>query len=413
VDTARHVARSVARSLLPAICSLPFALVPTMGAVHLMARSFPPDLVLVVRAVSVTTLVIVGCSLVAAAGRASPSRAAVIIAAGALGLSLFPSVKQFIDAALGTGAPGVRAAAYLAGWAAGLFCIAMLEESRVEPLYRTSRIAAALLAAMMAVRVWFDYASRREPRPIAATTELGVKTGPEHGRPLPDVYHIVFDALGRPDVLKSRYGLDLSQTLDGLRHEGFEIEEGGSFANYVQTYLSLASMMNVTYLDSGAGEPPDSESRVPMRGLIEDSAVMRTFRRLAYQIEFIGSSYSATVSHPLAHSCLCGYPLVSEFESIVLRMTPFGDIGLGGLDYRPHREKIRRTLAALQSIAPDGQPTLLFAHIMAPHPPFVLDAAGRDVHRPGAFSIYDGTMYEGTREEYTKGYRAQAAFLAG
>ena len=49
---------------------------------------------------------------------------------------------------------------------------------------------------------------------------------------------------------------------------------------------------------------------------------------------------------------------------------------------------------------------------MAPHPPFVLDAEGKDVIPPRTFSFNDGDSYEGSSEEYRRGYRNQAEYVS-
>lgn len=53
-------------------------------------------------------------------------------------------------------------------------------------------------------------------------------------------------------------------------------------------------------------------------------------------------------------------------------------------------------------------PKLVFAHITAPHPPFVFGPNGEP--RP-AKSFKDGNYYEGTTQEYIEGYRGQVAYL--
>jgi hypothetical protein len=49
-------------------------------------------------------------------------------------------------------------------------------------------------------------------------------------------------------TLQTRYGVDLSDFVAALRARGFDVDEKTSTANYVQTSLSLASMLNGVYI---------------------------------------------------------------------------------------------------------------------------------------------------------------------
>ena len=64
---------------------------------------------------------------------------------------------------------------------------------------------------------------------------------------LPDIYYIILDGYARADVLDSVYGYDNSEFIFWLEQHGFQVARG-SRSNYSQTYLSLASSLNMTYL---------------------------------------------------------------------------------------------------------------------------------------------------------------------
>jgi hypothetical protein len=337
--------------------------------------------------------------------------AAVSAASGAMGL-----YSGFRDA----GAPviGNGALAEFTGLAYLILCVVLggivLRSSRpaVRTWVQTLPLAAGLLAIAMGAQTWISY-TRASAAPLNARlqgTALGRDTLPDVPLSRPDIYHLVLDGFGRPDVLQAQYGLDLTDVMHALEARRFEIAHTG-FANYAQTYLSLASMLNGAYLDVGE-EIANGETRAPLHALIQGSSVFHALKRLGYELHFVGSIYSATQYHELADVCVCDRPLVGEFESLVIRNTPLVDVGLAGLDYRAHREKIERSFAALESLGPATRPRIVLGHILSPHPPFVFQEDGRPVAPARAFTLFDGSAFPGPRPEYRQGYRAQARYIA-
>jgi hypothetical protein len=77
-------------------------------------------------------------------------------------------------------------------------------------------------------------------------------------RDLPDVYYIVLDGYGRADVLSSIFNYDNSEFIEFLKEKGFYVGER-SHSNYIETYLSLTSSLNLVHsadLKTPSGETP-------------------------------------------------------------------------------------------------------------------------------------------------------------
>ena len=55
----------------------------------------------------------------------------------------------------------------------------------------------------------------------------------------------------------------------------------------------------------------------------------------------------------------------------------------------------------------------MYAHILAPHPPFVFDQSGNLLSHETPYALWDETTYIGGSEEYRKGYREQVIFING
>ncbi len=58
-----------------------------------------------------------------------------------------------------------------------------------------------------------------------------------------------------------------------------------------------------------------------------------------------------------------------------------------------------------------ARPTFVFAHIMAPHPPFVFRRDGTIIEHLSHPGLGDGSRFRGTRAEYIASYREQAEFV--
>jgi hypothetical protein len=297
------------------------------------------------------------------------------------------------------------AAAYLAVIAA--ICAVLLIRRRFgnEVPAALSLAVAVMLAGMVAqivpayVRHPFELPLTPLPAPAAARADR------------PNIYHLVLDGLGRPDVLQARYHVDLSEPLRSLAASGFVLEQN-AVTNYAQTYLSIPSMLNADYLhipSSGATE----NSRRPLHDAVQHNAVFAALRRAGYEITFLASDYSATEDNAQATTCQCPPTMFGEFEANVIYRTPFRSLLPGGFDYVPHRNRVEHTLDAFGTAARSGasRPRYVFAHVLSPHPPFIFAADGTFAPPMRAFTVFDGSMYPGTAAEYRAGYAAQAQYL--
>jgi hypothetical protein len=120
-----------------------------------------------------------------------------------------------------------------------------------------------------------------------------------------DIYYIVLDGLGRSDILRQYYGLNLDRFVEFLKNRGFFVAER-AHSNYSQTYLSLASTLNMNYLDDLARVVgKDAEDRRPLEYLIRSNALMKFARDAGYEVIFIGSDYEATKRVDRADVCIC------------------------------------------------------------------------------------------------------------
>lgn len=252
-------------------------------------------------------------------------------------------------------------------------------------------------------------------RPAADAVIAGSLSEAPRGAVAPerDIYYVVVDGLGRRDVVEEFYEVDLAPFADDLTARGFYVAERAR-ANYAQTFLSLASALNMTYLDAIAAEVGVSaEGRQPLMYLIQQNALMRAASRAGYRVIAVGSDYMATERFARADMCLCSQHGLDDFELAALELTPLAALPAGWLredSYDAHRRKVTDSFAGLEQSAALAGPKFVFAHLMVPHPPFVFAADGAPRHpRGGMFG--DGDGFPGSRAEYVAGYRDQVQFV--
>jgi hypothetical protein len=231
------------------------------------------------------------------------------------------------------------------------------------------------------------------------------------GTPTRDIYYVVLDAFGRADTLKRYYGADLSDFETFLRSHGFFVADRAR-SNYAQTYLSLASLLNLNYLDPLVAAIGDNtQSYVPLDYVIQRNALMASARRAGYEVVGIGSDYEATLAFPNADRCYCGRHGLDGYTQSVIAATPLAALS-GDMPYVAHRDKVLESFDALGATRTSARPRFVFAHIVSPHPPFIFSPDGSFRPPSRMFSFGDGSDFPGTTEEYIRGYRDQVRFVA-
>ena len=236
---------------------------------------------------------------------------------------------------------------------------------------------------------------------------------------LPHIYYIILDAYARADVLKDIYGHDNSDFVKFLKSKGFYVARK-SRSNYCQSDLSMASSLNLKYLDDlveriGA----EYDTREPLRRLMGRNRAMRFLKQQGYTTVAFASGYSGT-ELKAADVYRTSAWFLNEFEHGVIDMTPIPAVlsKLSGLRmgtlyrYGMHRKRILFTFDHLAEPCLRQEPVFVFSHIIAPHPPFLFGPEGEAVTPTGGFWEADRDDFrEAERQAYVKGYRDQLIYI--
>ncbi len=283
---------------------------------------------------------------------------------------------------------------------------------------RVANVMGAVLVAIPALQIASSaIESRGAPRATLGRPLPALPTARE-GAPRPDIYLIIVDAYARADVLESIYGHDNAAFVDFLGRRGFRVADRAS-SNYGQTDLSLASMLNLDYLDALVEQlGSDSDDHRPLHDLIENSWLRRFLTERGYTTVAFATGYPAARIET-ADVVLGPAEAIDDFRNQLANTTPLASLRSerdARRAFDVFRERIRFTLNQLGGVPERARsPLFAIAHIETPHPPFVFGPAGENRYPGKRFHDHDGNWLIGegglTPRQYRARYRDQVVFL--
>jgi len=219
----------------------------------------------------------------------------------------------------------------------------------------------------------------------------------------PNIYYFVFDRYPRHDVLEKYFDFQNNSHIDYLRSNGFWVGDE-SYANYPNTFLSLSSSLNMSYLQfltDILGDQQADQANV-YRQLLQDNQLARFLKSQGYKYVLFGSSWDPFQKKGIADE---NYNLLADFDEFHLYIYErtllnairgiiekkqlftgterFNKISLN-LDYRLHRINRQKN---------QPQPLFVFGHFLLPHPPYVFS--------PECDSY---TLSTSSQQDYESGY---------
>jgi hypothetical protein len=253
---------------------------------------------------------------------------------------------------------------------------------------------------------------------------------------LPDIYFIILDGYARADTLTEIYNYDNQPLLNYLQERGFYVAEE-SFANYHHTVLSLSSTLNMAYIkDLLDAEGVHSYDYARIVDYVHNNKVFALAADTGYQLVTFSSGHAVSEIRHVDHYMRPEWIAVTgastnddskkqiqlgQFEIKLLETTalrPFLPVifkeNVENPMYEDHRQHILYTFSNLATFAQEEGPFFVFAHIIAPHPPFVFQADGEPKLNWRPFTYSEGSHWVGpigTRVEYIEGYRDQLNYI--
>lgn len=196
----------------------------------------------------------------------------------------------------------------------------------------------------------------------------------------PNIYYFILDGYGRADKIKELLNFDNSKFIDGLHERGFFVADKGT-ANYPSTWLSIASTMSEKYVQT-PDMPPYRSILAFHKTMKGENAAVQTLRRNGYKYVYVANGHFYYQCPGIEDHCIEGRnsrPLFQPTEINLLKATPAYDIILRfrpGAIIQPFLSSLAQVADVADAIVnvPLQKPYYVYAHLLVPHPPFVLDA---------------------------------------
>ena len=248
---------------------------------------------------------------------------------------------------------------------------------------------------------------------------LGVKAAPVQDlirlQDPPDVYYFVLDMYTREDLMKSAYDYDNSEFLKELEARDFYVASC-SQSNYTRTELSVASSMNMSYLQ-GLDDKfvPESTGRLRLWDSLKHGAVRYNLEQMGYQTVSYATGYAWSELDD-ADVFLTPPPFSSgmtEFETLFLQTTLLSEAQeLGWLDAdqvmaQNYRDRHMLVFNSMGDVVQMQGPKFVYVHLIMPHPPFVFGPDG-EYTDPADF-WNEKKVYP--RDKFAIGYKNQVTYL--
>jgi hypothetical protein len=283
-----------------------------------------------------------------------------------------------------------------------------------------------VLIAMPVIQIINYYIHNNMARTTNTEIDDSTKLTYMMGGDLPDIYYIILDRYSRADIILAETGYDNSAFTQALEDRGFFVARC-SRSNYQTTLPSIASTLNMVYLDELTEEQAWVNNENSLVPYIRDNAVRRqledigyhTVNLAAYQnVQWPDAEYFIDPLAAKTSSRTSGY--ISPFEVILLHTTLIRIIldmqtqsvsKLTDMINFPYAEYIQQQTFILDKI-PElpflPSPVFAYIHINIPHTPYVFGQTGELLNAQTVEEGFTQVQNEGVISE---GYVGQVQFI--
>ncbi len=346
-------------------------------------------------------------------------KASLVVSFGGFFILQFTNFKEII---ISPGADSLFGEIYLIGvLAIALLLLFYLKQKKpvVTKFNKVLNLFAVVLIGFQLVN-WYNKDNRKDLQAPGLTNflnrEIQVEVEPDSLSNF-HILYLVLDEYGRSDRLKADYGIDNQSFINYLEEAGFQVCTK-SRSNYWSTAYSMASALNMDYLDtlpSIYGKNEDNW-RI-LHHCINNARLFTLMRKLNIPIYTTNTTLSEHVQFEKADeviqlgTCPRLYDLNYIFwqRSVLGKFQSFWKTS-SNRRYEEHARQINDGFEALKRFysKDHGSKSFVYAHFMVPHPPFVFDKEGRvTTHEV----LYPGHDYNLADEDWNHKYADQLAYV--
>lgn len=230
----------------------------------------------------------------------------------------------------------------------------------------------------------------------------------------PDIYLFILDGHAREDYLESKFDYTNKTFTNGLKERGFFVAKN-AYANYPQTRLSISSELNMNYYSElvQLDKLENYQTYAPAISLVKDNIAVNTLKSMGYKVVIFSSvaNFSIGEDEVLFPNDLL---ILDKFIETYIALTPASLLSVeAGSPYSAYPKQLITPFVHIEDAIELNGPKLVFAHVLAPHPPFVFDSEGNSytdslkLINPGG----DADQYTGTIESYKEAYTNQMEYI--
>ena len=233
---------------------------------------------------------------------------------------------------------------------------------------------------------------------LSPPIEPGIRSTPSQTRRPPDIYLLVMDKYTAPDLLERHYDLRVAPFEAWLRAHDFLIPQAHR-SNYTLTFLTLASMLNLRYVDDyPARFGATARSRMLAAPEIENNRLAAFLKERGYRFIFLPSAFDVTrrnryadLQLPDPRDVRADFTVAWYRSSALPVLHRFACAALGCEAARwPYISESADVLDAkfnrLAHLPRADRPTFVLAHLLLPHEPYLYraDCSRRPPYWPAA-----------------------------
>ena len=265
--------------------------------------------------------------------------------------------------------------------------------------------AAALFLPPLLTGVWKTL-TLPEDQPVASAE----RPTPQMAQ-TPDIVLVVVDGYASLPVLRELFSFEDVDLPSDLAESGMTVVEP-AFAPYPMTHLSVSSLLELDYSVGEKLTLTTDEGRTLGQIIGGDSYLVDLLSNNGYRTTMVEPGWHFSTCGPRIDVCVSD-PFVDEGVGAVLSQSlvwSFLEPSLGSGFTNGAMHAMRWATSNVEDLLANGTPDFIFVHVLAPHPPVLLDASCKVVpesRRPYADELRIGGVDPAIAEARLEGYVGQ------